>query len=140
MAVALRELERQHARRRPALRVVPPAPAPPRPPRAVFWLRRALVIGVVALLVAGAVVGVRTLTSAPPRPQLIEMTIVVPDGGTLWGLADRYAPSGADRAVWAADVAERNGIDPGGVRAGMALTVPVEAPVVSAVPRAPATR
>lgn len=140
MAVALRELERRVGRGRPALRVVTPPPAPRRPPRVVYWLRRALVLAVAIGLVAGVAVGVRSVSADGADGALVDMTVVVPAGGTLWDLAARYAPPEADRAAWVAAVAERNAIDPGAVQPGTAVTVPVEAPSVLAVPHGPDAR
>lgn len=139
MAVAHRDLEREHVRRRPALRVVPPQPAPPGIPPTVFWFRRALVVALAVVLVLGIVGVVRAVTSDAPTEQ-IDMTVIVPTGGTLWDLAERYAPAGADRSTWVAAVADRNDVDPGAIQPGMAITVPVEAQHVTASPLVPSGR
>jgi hypothetical protein len=138
MAVALRDLEREHVHRRPALRVVAPQPAPPGTPPTVFWLRRAIVVALAVVLV-GVVGVVRATTSDAPADQ-IAMTVIVPAGGTLWDLAERYAPAGADRSTWVAAVADRNDVDPGAIQPGTAVTVPVEAQHVTASPEVPAGR
>lgn len=140
MAVALRELERRVGQGRPRLRVVPLPPAPRRPPRVVYWLRRALVLAVAIGLVAGVVAGARALSSDGADLARLDMTVVVPAGGTLWDLAERYAPPEADRAAWVAAVAERNAVDPGAIQPGTAVSIPVEAPRLSAVPHGRDTR
>jgi len=136
MAVALRDLERQHVHGRPALRVVPSQPSPPRTPPTVFWRRRALVVALLVALVLGVVGVVRAATSGPATDQ-IDVTVVVPAGGTLWDLAERYAPADADRSTWVVAVADRNDVDPAEIRPGTAVSVPVEAHRVTASPQAP---
>jgi hypothetical protein len=136
MAVALRELERRHDDRRPDLRVVRTPSAPPRPPRRVFWLRRALVLAVLTAVVLAGAVTVRALSRGGDAPVArMEVTVVIPEGGTLWDLAARYAPAGVDRASWIADVAEHNAIDPAAMRPGTAVSVPVAATSIEAAPR-----
>lgn len=139
MAVALRDLEQERLHHRPLLRVVPSQPSPPRTPPTVFWLRRALVIALAVVLVLGVVGVVRATTSDAPVDQ-IDVTVVVPAGGTLWDLAERYAPVGADRSTWVAAVADRNGVDPGAIQPGTAVSVPVEAQHVTASPHVPSGR
>lgn len=139
MAVALRDLERGHVHRRPALRVAPARPSPPRTPPPVFWLRRALVVALAVLVVLGVVGAVRAGTSDAPAEQ-IDMTVVIPAGGTLWDLAERYAPAGADRSTWVATVAERNDVDPAAIQPGTAVAVPVQAQHVTATPQPPSVR
>lgn len=139
MAVALRDLERRHAHRRPDLRVVPARPSPPRTPPPVFWLRRALVVALVVVAVLG-VVGVVRASISDASADRIDMTVVIPAGGTLWDLAERYAPAGADRSTWVADVAERNDVDPAAIQPGTAVAVPVQAQHVTATPQPPSGR
>ena len=138
MAVALRELEHRRTRR-PSLRVIDPGPFAPTP-RRVYWMRRLIVMVVLATLVCGGVLVTRALTddglSAAAR---FEMTVVMPPGGTLWDLAEMYAPD-QDRAAWVTEVAERNGVDPGAIRPGTPLTVSVETPTVTAEVDHTATR
>jgi hypothetical protein len=136
MAVALRELEQRYRGRRPGLRVVPTPAAPPRPPRHVFWLRRAFVLAMLAVVALAGVVAVRALSSGGGVPAApIEVTVVIPQGGTLWDLAERYAPADVDRSSWVAEVVERNGVDPAAIRPGTAVSVPVTASAVVAAPR-----
>ncbi|HEX6257466.1 MAG TPA: hypothetical protein VFZ70_16775 [Euzebyales bacterium] len=136
MAVALRELEQRYDDRRRGLRVLPTPAASPRPPRRVFWLRRALVLAVVSAIVVGGVVAVRALSRGSDAPVAhMDVTVVVPEGGTLWDLAERYAPAGVDRASWVAEVADRNAIDPAAIRPGTAVSVPVATSPVVAAPR-----
>lgn len=52
--------------------------------------------------------------------------VVVADRDTLWDLARAHAPEGVDRRQWAAEVAERNGIDPREIRAGDTLRLPAD--------------
>jgi hypothetical protein len=139
MAVALRDLEKEHVHGRPALLVVPGQPSPPRTPPPVFWLRRALVVALAIVVVLGMVGVVRAMTS-DVRADQIDVTVVIPAGGTLWDLAERYAPAGADRSVWVAAVAERNDVDAGAIRPGTAMSVPVEAQRVTASPHTPSGR
>jgi hypothetical protein len=141
MAVALRDLERGHARSRPPLRIVHSrAPVPPTSP-AVYWLRRVFVLAVIVAAIFGAVMALRaTASAASPAPARIEMTMVVSDGETLWDVARRYAPAGADRSAWVVDVATRNALDPATIRPGTPVLVPVEGQQVLAIPQAPAGR
>lgn len=140
MAVALRDLE--HGRQaRPSLRVVPSLPTPPTPP-AVFWRRRVLVLLLVVAVAVGAATATRAVIAragASVSPQ-VEVSVVVSSGETLWDLARRYAPAGADRSVWVTQVAERNDVDPGSLRPGASLVVPLEGASVTAAPGVGATR
>jgi hypothetical protein len=68
------------------------------------------------------------------------MVVVVSDGETLWDVARRYAPAGADRSAWVVDVATRNALDPATIRPGTPVLVPVEGQQVLAIPQAPAGR
>lgn len=133
MAVALRDLER--GRPGPYLRVVP---APPRTPRHVFWLRRLLVLALLAgvVLVAfgtwGRVAGAPDADAALARTNL---TVVLAPGETLWDLAERYAPADRDKVEWAGEIARLNDVEPQAVSAGTPLVVPIETPDVSAAPQ-----
>ncbi|CAN5900052.1 hypothetical protein BH23ACT10_BH23ACT10_10440 [soil metagenome] len=142
MAVALRDLERVNGPRRPALRIVhPQPPLPPPTPTPAYWLRRLLVLAVVAAVILGAVVVTRAATSArAPAPARVEMAVVVPAGETLWDVARRYAPAGADRSAWVVDVADRNAVDPATIQPGTPLVVPVEGQHVLADPQVPSVR
>jgi nucleoid-associated protein YgaU len=135
MAVALRELERRYDGRRPGLRAVPTPAAPPRPPRRVFWLRRLLVLAVASALVIAGVAATRALTGGDVAVARMDVAVVIPESGTLWDLAERYAPAGVDRALWVAEVAERNAVDPAAMRPGTVVSLPVAAPQVIAAPR-----
>lgn len=55
-----------------------------------------------------------------------EELLVVAERDTLWDLAREHAPDDMDRREWAAEVADRNGIDPREIRPGDALRVPAE--------------
>ena len=131
MAVALRDFDR--GGQRPRLRLVPP---PARPPRHVFWLRRALALAVLAalLVVVGGVV--RAMTASGPDETLgrTNLTVVVEPGQTLWDLAERYAPEGRDLVEWADEIARANGLEGRTLQAGMPLQVPLETAVVPAAP------
>ena len=131
MAVALRDFD--HGRQRPSLRLVPP---PARPPRHVYWLRRALALAVLAglLLAIGGVV--RAMAVAGPEEVLgrTNLTVVVEPGQTLWDLAERYAPEGRDLVEWADEIARANGLDGRTLQAGMPLQIPLETVVVPAAP------
>lgn len=139
MAVALRDLEQQHVRHHPVLRVVPSQPSPPPTPPGVFWFRRLLVLLVAAAVVLGAI-GVLHATTADAATDHLEVTVVVPPGGTLWDIAARYAPADADRASWVTAVADRNDLDPGAIAPGTAVSVPVDADRVIASPERTADR
>jgi hypothetical protein len=143
MAVALRDLEQARAPRRPGLRIVSPQPTPPRrrPTRTVYWLRRAAVLAVAVALAVGLVATTRALRADTTTPvPRIDMTVVIPAGGTLWDLADRYAPADMDRSAWVLAVAERNDLDPGAILPGTPVSVPVAADRVVAQPQARSAR
>jgi LysM domain len=130
MAVALRDLDRDP--RRAHLRVIrSPAPAPT--PPSVYWLRRALVVFVALGVLLGVVSVVNAMTAGPPE-QLARtnLTVVVGPGQTLWDIAAQYAPADRDRTAWAAEIAERNGVDAQAVRPGTPLVLPLETAAVTA--------
>ena len=53
-----------------------------------------------------------------------EVLVVVAPGETMWELVLPHAPAGADPHGFLAEVAARNGVDPGELEPGMALRVP----------------
>ncbi|GEM_PF-4354021 len=53
-----------------------------------------------------------------------EVLVVVAPGETMWELVLPHAPAGADPHAFVAEVAARNGVDPGRLEPGMALRVP----------------
>lgn len=134
MAVALRDLERGQ-QRRPTLRVVHGRPSPPAPPQWIFWARRLVVALVLTAAVAGAVATLRASSADAAATGRVEVSVVLPAGETLWDLAGRYAPAGADRSSWVVDVAARNDLDPGAIPAGTPVLVPLGGDGVTAMPR-----
>ena len=97
--------------------------APARPRRSTYLRRRAAVLGVGALLVAGGIVGTGpsgvAVASRPGAPS----SVVVRQGTTLWSLADRYAPPGADPRAYVDALAEVNGLR-GAPQVGQRLRLP----------------
>ncbi|MFO8076842.1 MAG: hypothetical protein ACQETV_01310 [Actinomycetota bacterium] len=53
-----------------------------------------------------------------------EVVVVVAEGETMWELVLPHAPAGADPHAFVAEVAARNGVDPGRLEPGTALRVP----------------
>jgi hypothetical protein len=108
----------------------------------VFWRRRLVVLLLVAVVAVGAATATRAVlsrTADAAAPQ-IEVAVVLAPGQTLWDLARRYAPDGADRSAWVTRVADSNNVDPGALQAGTSLLLPLEgATAVTAVPGADAT-
>ncbi|HHX40410.1 MAG TPA: LysM peptidoglycan-binding domain-containing protein [Armatimonadetes bacterium] len=86
---------------------------------AVLW------IGALALVMLGGVLGLgRAIQrSRMETPALRE--VVLPAGGTLWGLAKRYGVPGQDPRAAAAQIRRLNGIRPGQtLHPGTRLLVP----------------
>lgn len=52
-------------------------------------------------------------------------TVVVGAGETLWEVAGPYAPENVEPHVWARRVAQANGLEPGSIRPGTQLRLPV---------------
>jgi LysM domain len=132
MAVALRELDRGS---RPAqLRVVRlPAPAPT--PRHVYWLRRALVLCMMLVLVMSIAGAIRAVVAQPSVPVVrTDLTVVVAPGQTLWDIARRYAPANRDLTAWAAEIAAYNDVEAQSVQPGTPLVIPLETAAVTALP------
>lgn len=61
---------------------------------------------------------------AGEAPGADEVVVVVAAGETMWELVLPHAPAGADPHAFVAEVAARNGVDPGGLEPGTALRVP----------------
>lgn len=110
-------------RRRPAAaRTVRQAPLALR-----YRVRRAAALVVLAVVAAGAVVGLGALADAArdagPGIPVATAQVVVGQGDTVWDIARRTAPD-ADPAAAAAHIAELNGLRSAALRPGQVLTVP----------------
>lgn len=134
MSVALRDSTVEPVER-PRLRVVPPVrPATHR----VYRARRLLVI--IVLATTAAAVGLGVVATRPAASvtstmdSTVGVTVVIGPGETLWDVAVDYLPDGRDRMSWIADVAAANDADPGTLRPGTAVVIPVQAAAVTARP------
>ena len=89
----------------------------------VFMRRRlavaALLVGVVTLVLAVGGVGNSAPTSAPGAPRHVTLKA----GGTLWDLAERFAPVGSDPRAYVDALIELNELE-GAPRSGARLKLP----------------
>lgn len=118
MAIRQEELGRQGAivYRFPLERV--------RRPQRVEARRRRVALGVATVLLAGGMLlatGPEGVSSAGPKAG--RKGVVVASGDTLWGIAEAYAPPGADLRIYIANLSELNGLD-GPIHPGMRLKLP----------------
>jgi hypothetical protein len=74
---------------------------------------------VVAVVIATLLAGGTAPASRPGAPR----AVVVEPGGTLWGIAQRYAPEGIDKRAYVDAVIELNDL-PGAPHAGQRIVLP----------------
>ncbi|HZA40357.1 MAG TPA: LysM peptidoglycan-binding domain-containing protein [Actinomycetota bacterium] len=74
---------------------------------------------VIAVVVATLLAGGSAPASRPGAPR----AVVVESGGTLWGIAQRYAPEGIDKRAYVDAVVELNDLS-GPPRAGQRIVLP----------------
>jgi len=111
---------RSDGRPRPALRLVPP----PRPSRAVFIVRRVLVLVVLAfaVVVGAAVAGGRGAEADLADP--VAGHVVLQPGDTLWDVAIATAPDGVDARDQLARLRELNGFGGGALEPWTVVLIP----------------
>ncbi|MEY3020328.1 MAG: hypothetical protein RLZZ272_1312 [Actinomycetota bacterium] len=104
---------------RPILRVVPPA----RPSRAVFLVRRLLVVGILVLaaLVGAAVAG---QGAGADLVDPVDGHVVLAPGETLWDVAVATAPDGVDARAQLARLRELNGFGGGALAPWTVVLLP----------------
>lgn len=112
---------RRHVRSAPARR----GAAARRPTRRTYALRRALVsLVVLALLVAAFSAGMALRSDAADTASMVQATVVVAEGDTVWDIAVAYLPEGANTHAYVAQVLEHNDLDAAAVRPGTVLRLP----------------
>jgi hypothetical protein len=87
--------------------------------------RAALVAATLSAVVAVGGAGAAAGSAAAPPDPVATTRVVVAPGDTLWTLAERHAPEGADPQAWAARVVADNGVDAGALVPGSVLIVPI---------------
>ncbi len=90
-----------------------------RRPRLVAWVLLFLAIGLLAALPA---VGGREVEDRERPP----LTVVVQYGDSLWTIADQHRDPAHDVRDVVALIAAANDVNPGKLRPGMRLTIPVD--------------
>lgn len=85
---------------------------------------RTLVLGIVAVLAAGAAFSAQSATAGPPQEAQAVVTRTVSPGETLWEVAGDVAAPGQDLRVVVDDLIELNGLAGGAVQAGQQILVP----------------
>ena len=81
------------------------------PPRSVYWVRRAVVLGVLAVAVLLVGAGVNRLVGAPAVAPTVAGTAVLEPGDTLWDLAVEHTPVGQDVRTTLRTIQTLNGFD-----------------------------
>jgi hypothetical protein len=66
------------------------------PSRTVYWVRRAVVLGILAVVVLALGAGVNRLVAAPADAPSVAGAAVLEPGDTLWDLAVEHTPTGQD--------------------------------------------
>ncbi len=88
--------------------------------RGVYLRRRFAVAFCATLICAGA----WTAAARADTPRAAGPTVVVQPGDTVWGLGERYAPSGRDLRLWVANVERLNHLQGADLTAGQPLRLP----------------
>ena len=100
-----------------------------------FPKRRGLVVRrrrAAALVWLVALLGVGLLATEPPEPSpgipteaaRAPSSVVVDQAGSLWKVAERWAPEGTDPRLYVARIIARNDLEGAGVQAGTRLELP----------------
>lgn len=81
------------------------------PSRSVYWVRRAVVLGILAVVVLALGAGVNRLVAAPAVAPSVAGTAVLEPGDTLWDLAVELTPVGQDARTTLRAIQTLNGFD-----------------------------
>ena len=96
-----------------------------RPTRRTYAVRRAIVsFFVLALLVAAFSAGTALRSDAADPASMLEASVVVAEGETVWDIATAYLPEGRNAHAYAAEVLDHNDIDAASLRPGTVLRLP----------------
>lgn len=111
-------------RPRPSGRAFSTAPRRARRRRPNVALRRriAAALTVVALILALGVTWAMRSEAAPDG--IVEATVVVGPGETVWDIATQYVPDGTHPQAYVAEVLRTNDLDAGSVQPGTVLRLP----------------
>ncbi len=90
-----------------------------RRPRLGLWLLIFLALGILAALPA---IGGRAGENCEPPP----LTVVVQYGDSLWTIAEQYRDPARDVRDIVALIVAANNVNPGALRPGMRITIPVD--------------
>ena len=113
------------ARPRPATRAfttTTPRRAARRRPNVLLRRRIAAALTVIALILALGVTWAMRSEAAPDG--IVEATVVVAPGETVWDIATQYVPDGTHPQAYVAEVLRANDLDAGAVQPGTVLRLP----------------
>lgn len=79
--------------------------------RSVYWVRRVVVLGIVAVVVLAIGAGVNRLIAAPAAAPTVAGTAVLEPGDTLWDLAVEHTRTGQDARTTLRAIQTLNGFD-----------------------------
>lgn len=79
------------------------------PSRSVYWVRRAVVFGILVVVALALGAGVNRLVAAPTATPTVAGTAVLEPGDTLWDLAVEHTPTGQDVRATLRDIQTLNG-------------------------------
>ena len=100
-----------------------PTSAVRRRARRQMMARRRTTVGMALLFVVVATLGGGGVGQTAPGADRTPRAVVVRPGDTLWGIAERYAPSGADPRAYVAALEELNRLE-GTLVAGVRIRLP----------------
>lgn len=104
----------------PAVRVARPARRRPN----VALRRRIAAVLTIAVVVLAICAAWAMRSYAAPDAGVVEATVVVAPGETVWDIAYDYAPQGQHPQAYIAEVLRYNGVDAGAVAPGTVLRLP----------------
>lgn len=99
-----------------------PRRASRRRPNVLLRRRIAAALTVVALILALGVTWAMRSEAAPDG--IVEATVVVAPGETVWDIANQYVPDGTHPQAYVADVLRYNDVEAGSVLPGTVLRLP----------------
>ncbi len=104
----------------PAARVARPVRRRPN----VALRRRIAAVLTIAVVVVAICAAWAMRSYAAPDAGLVEATVVIAPGETVWDIAYDYAPDGQHPQAYIAEVLRHNGVDAGAVAPGTVLRLP----------------
>ena len=131
-AAPARHMRSARAAARPVARSARPVARPTRTARVaparrrpnVALRRRIAAVLTVAVVVLAICAAWAMRSYASPEGGVVEATVVVAPGETVWDIAYDYAPQGQHPQAYIAEVLRYNGVDAGAVAPGTVLRLP----------------